>query len=431
MSKRLNSFELACNHVLSAVKRLNLNPAVYEILRSPERVLTAAIPVKMDDGSIKVFTGYRVQHCSVLGPFKGGIRFHPDVDMDEVKALALWMTMKCAVLGLPYGGAKGGVTCDHREMSLDELERLSRGYIKAMYPLLGREKDIPAPDVYTNARVMTWMMDEFSGIKGYNEFGVITGKPPVVGGSLGREEATARGCVIAVREAAAALGISLNGATAAVQGYGNVGSIAAKLLHEMGCRIIAVSDSSGGIYNPRGLDPVAVLQFKKNTGTVKGYPGSRPISNEELLALSCDILIPAALENQITEQNARNIKARIIGEGANGPTTPGADRILNEKKVFVIPDILANAGGVTVSYFEWVQNNTGYYWSEEEVNRRLEEKMVAAFKEVYQMYRAHKDLNMRDCAYLVAVQRLNEAMWLRGWLGKGAEYSDRREAVLA
>ena len=431
MSKRVSSFELAMQNVGAAVKRLNFSPTVYEILKYPERELTAAIPVKMDDGTVKVFVGYRVQHCSVLGPFKGGIRFHPDVDMDEVRALALWMTMKCAVMGLPYGGAKGGVACDPKSMSPDELEQLSRGYVRAMWPLLGKEKDIPAPDVYTNARVMSWMMDEYSKIKGYNEFGVITGKPVVVGGSSGREEATARGCVIAAREAATVLGIKLQGATVAVQGFGNVGSVAARLLHRMGCRIIAVSDSSGGIYNSKGLDPEGVCQYKKSTGRVKGYPGSQQISNEELLALECDILIPAALENQITEQNAHKIKARIIAEGANGPTTPEADRILTERKVFVVPDILANAGGVTVSYFEWVQNNTGLYWTEYEVNRRLEEKMVAAFKEVYQMYKARKDLSMRDCAYTVAVQRLGEAMWLRGWLGKGYEHHEQREAARA
>jgi glutamate dehydrogenase len=426
----VNPFASAQQEIKRAVSRLGLHPAVYEVLKQPLRELTVVIPVEMDDGTVRVFTGYRVQHNSALGPAKGGIRFHPDVTLEEVKALAMWMTFKCAVVGLPYGGGKGGVVCNPKELSPGELERLSRGYVRAVAEILGPEKDIPAPDVYTNPRIMAWMMDEFSRYKGYNEFGVITGKPLIVGGSAGRNEATARGCAIVVREAAKMLGIPLAGATVAVQGFGNAGSIVARLLHEMGCRIVAVVDSTGGACNTAGMDPVKLRDHKTKTGSVKGFPGSKPISSTELLTLDCDILVPAALENQITASVAGQVRAKIVAEAANGPTTPEGDRILNQKGIFVIPDILASAGGVTVSYFEWVQNNMGYYWTEEEVNRRLEEIMVRGFHEVVAMRKLGRDVDMRLAAYMVAVKRVAEAMEVRGWLGRAARMTAPRAEAL-
>ena len=415
-----NPFINAQQEIKRAVSRLGLHPAVYEILKQPLKVLTVVIPVEMDDGTIRVFTGYRAQHNSAPGPVKGGIRFHPDVTLEEVKALAMWMTFKCAVVGLPYGGSKGGVICNPRELSPGELERLSRGYVRAIAEIVGADKDIPAPDVYTNSQIMAWMMDEFSRYKGNNEFGFITGKPPCVGGSAGRNEATARGCSIVIREAATMLGIPLEGATVAVQGYGNAGSILARLLHEMGCRIVAVVDSTGGAFNAAGMNPEKLREHKTRTGSVQGFPGSRHISSVELLTMDCDILVPAALENQINASVAGQVKARILAEAANGPTTPEGDRILNQKGVFVIPDILASAGGVTVSYFEWVQNNMGYYWLEEEVNHRLEKVMVRGFHEVVAMRRLGRDVDMRLAAYMVAVKKVAEAMEVRGWLGRAA-----------
>lgn len=423
MGRDENSFKIVQALIDSTVKKLGLSRCVYELLKEPMRVLTVAIPVEMDDGSVKVFIGYRSQHNNALGPFKGGIRFHPDVNLDEVKALSMWMTLKCAVVGVPYGGGKGGVVCDPKKLSRNELEKLSRGYMRAVGSILSEDIDIPAPDVGTNGQVMAWMMDEYSRIKGKNEFGVITGKPLLLGGSLGRVEATSRGCVIVIREAAKAIGLDLKGARVAVQGFGNVGGIAARLLHEMGCRVVAVCDSRGGAYDPKGLNIPLLEEYKAKHGTVSGAPGTRNITSEELLTLDCDILVPAALENQITKDNAGQIKAKIVAEGANGPTTPEADYILAQKKVLVLPDVLANAGGVTVSYFEWVQNKTGYYWSEEEVNRRLEEKMVEAFNSVYRFYKRRKDVDMRGAAYMLAVNRIAEAMQLRGWLG----YNIQRE----
>ena len=427
----LNSFKIAQEQIKAAAQKLNMPASVYEILKQPMRVLTVAIPVEMDDGSIRVFTGYRAQHNYAPGPLKGGVRFHPEVTLEEVMALSMWMTFKCAVVGLPYGGAKGGIACDPRELSPGELERLSRGYIQAIAPLIGPEKDIPAPDVYTNAQIMAWMMDEFSKIRQYNAFGVITGKPVSLGGSLGRHEATARGCAIVIREMAGVLGLPLEGARVAVQGFGNAGSIVARLLHEMGCRIVAVVDSKGGAFDPQGMDPAKLAAFKARTGTVKGFPGSKNITSQELLTMDCDILVPAALENQITAEVARKVRAKIVAEAANGPTTPEADGILRQKKVMVIPDILASAGGVTVSYFEWVQNNTGYYWTEEEVNGNLERIMVRAFREVYDMYRQHRDVDMRVAAYMVAIKRVAEAMQVRGWLGQKACTSWQLEAKTA
>lgn len=411
----LNPLESAQHQVKTAVNLLGLDTDVYEILKEPTRVLSVSIPVRMDDGRIKTFIGYRAQHTDVVGPTKGGVRFHPQVTLDEVKALSIWMTIKCAVLGLPYGGAKGGVVCDPRQMSDRELQRLSRGYIQFIAQFVGPEKDIPAPDVNTNPRVMGWMMDEYSMIKGYNAPGLITGKPLVLGGSAGRGEATGRGALIVIREAAHRLGFELSGRTAAVQGFGNVGSNTARLLHEMGVKVVAVNDIMGGIYNPTGIHIPDVLEHARVHGTVVGLPGTQPISTQDLLTLDVDILVPAALENQITMANAGSIRAKIVCEAANGPTTPEASRVMEERGIFVIPDILANAGGVTVSYFEWVQNMIHYYWTEEEVNEKLEHMMVAAFEHVHDMKR-EKGVEMRDAAYMVAVQRVAEAMNARGWL---------------
>jgi glutamate dehydrogenase len=366
----------------------------------------------MDDGNTRIFMGIRVQYNDALGPTKGGIRYFPEITADEVTALAAWMTWKTAVVGLPLGGGKGGIRCNPKEMSKTELERLTRAYTRAMSRFIGPYTDIPAPDVYTDAQTMAWIMDEYSQIVGYNAFGVVTGKPVNVGGSLGRNEATSLGLTYTIINAASRLGIKLKGASVAVQGYGNVGYHAARLLHEQGCKIIAVSDSKGGIYNPEGLDPQKVLKHKEKTGSVVGYPGSNMISNEQLLELQCDVLVPAALENQITKANAGNIKARIVGEGANGPTTPQADEILFESGVFVIPDILANAGGVTVSYFEQVQNQMNYYWTEEEVRAKLKTIMDKAFESVVDMSEEH-NVNMRTAAYMLAVKRVADAMEAR------------------
>ncbi|MTI94516.1 MAG: Glu/Leu/Phe/Val dehydrogenase [Firmicutes bacterium] len=416
MSENLNVFEIAQQQIKDACDRLRLKPAVFEILKQPLRVLEVAIPVKMDDGSIRVFKGYRSQHNDALGPAKGGLRFHPSVTLDEAKALSMWMSFKSAVVGLPYGGGKGGVAVDPKELSQGEKERLSRGFIRAIEPIIGPDKDIPAPDVYTNSQVMAWMMDEFSKIRGHNSFGVITGKPLIIGGSIGRNEATARGCSFVIREAAEKLGINIKSARVAVQGFGNAGSIAARLMYDMGAKVVAVNDSQTGIYAPNGFDPNEVCEYKQKTGSVGKFPGTTAISNNDLLSLECDILIPAAMENQITEDNATKVKAKIIGEAANGPTTPEADKILHANDVLVIPDILASAGGVTVSYFEWVQNLQNYYWGEEEVNQRLEQKMVAAFTKVYDMS-VEYSVDMRTAAYMVAVKQLADAMEIRGWLG--------------
>ncbi len=416
MSDKLNPFEMAQQQIDNAASILGLEQGIHEILRWPKRVLYVNIPVKMDDGSVKVFKGYRSQHVDVLGPFKGGIRYHPDVCMDETIALSIWMTFKCGVVGLPYGGGKGGITCNPRELSPGELERLSRGYIQAISSIVGPEKDIPAPDVYTTPQMMAWMMDEFSKLKGYYSPGVITGKPVAVGGSLGRNTATATGTVITIREALKSMGKTFKDVTVAVQGYGNAGFFAAKLVYDKGAKLVAVSDSRGGILNKEGFDPYKVFEHKEKTGSVVGYPGATTITNEELLELPVDVLIPAALEGVITKANAHNVKAKIIGEAANGPTTPEADEILYKNGVFMLPDILANAGGVTVSYFEWVQNLSNYYWTQEEVDSRLDEKMTAAFKAVLEISKQYK-VDMRTAAYLYSIKRLAEAMKLRGWAG--------------
>ncbi|AZR72804.1 glutamate dehydrogenase [Anoxybacter fermentans] len=415
MTEDLNVYQIVLHQMNQAADVIDLDLGVREILKEPMRLFTVSFPVKMDDGSVRVFVGFRCQHNDVLGPTKGGCRFHPQVNMDEVKALAAWMTYKCALVGLPYGGGKGGVICNPKELSPTELERLSRGFIQAIAPYIGPDRDIPAPDVYTNPQIMAWFMDEFSKFSGYHAPGVVTGKPLVNGGSLGRSSATARGVMFTTREAAKKIGLNLNGATVVIQGFGNAGSYSARFLHELGCKIIAVNDSRGGAYNPNGMDPDELMKYKEKTGSVSGFPGSTKIDNEGLLALKCDILIPAALENQIIKENAHNIKAKLIAEAANGPTTPGADEILYEKGVIVIPDILANAGGVTVSYFEWVQNRTNYYWTEEEVDTKLEHVMVNAFDRVWKTYEKY-NVNMRIAAYIVALKRIETAMKTRGWV---------------
>lgn len=411
-----NPFTNAQKQLDEAAQILKLESAVHEALRWPMRELQVRIPVKMDNGTTRIFTGFRVQYNDARGPCKGGIRFHPDETLDTVRALAAWMTWKTAVMDLPLGGAKGGVICNPKEMSENELERLSRGYIDQVGRILGPEKDVPAPDVYTTPQIMAWMMDEFSKLHGSNVFGVITGKPVAMWGSEGRGDATARGCVYTTREAAKVLGINLKGATVAVQGYGNAGYFFAKLSHEiLGCKVIAISDTGGGILREAGLDAEAVLAHKQKTGSVAGFPGTEKISNEELLELAVDILCPAALEDVITRGNANRIQARLIAEAANGPTTTEADAILHKNGVFVIPDFLCNAGGVTVSYFEMVQNTYNYYWDEATVHQSLDNKMTRAFKDVYAMSQKQK-VPMRTAAYLVAVTRVAEAMKLRGWV---------------
>jgi len=378
--------------------------------------LHVTIPVRMDDGTVNVFKGFRVQYNDSRGPTKGGLRFHPDETIDTVRALAAWMTWKTAVVDIPLGGGKGGVICNPKEMSSGELERLSRGYIRAINKILGEETDVPAPDVYTTPQIMAWMMDEYSVIRGYNVPGMITGKPLPLGGSAGRGDATARGGIFCVREAGKALNIDLKGKTAAIQGYGNAGQFAHQLAVEiLGMKVVAVSDSRGGIYNPDGLDFDATIKHKLDTRSVKDFPGAKNISNEELLELDVRVLFPSAMENQITAANAANIKAKIVAELANGPTTPDADKILHENGVYVIPDFLCNAGGVTVSYFEQVQNAYNYYWPVELVHERLDHKMTAAFHSVHDMALA-KDVHNRLAAYLVAVSRVAEAMTLRGWV---------------
>ena len=415
MSESTNPFEIAQRQLDDAAKVLNLDPALHQLLRHPLREIHVTLPVKMDDGSTSVFHGFRVQYNDARGPTKGGIRFHPDETIDTVRALAAWMTWKTAVVDVPLGGGKGGIICNPKEMSPGELERLSRAYVRQIGRSLGLFEDVPAPDVYTTPQIMAWMMDEYSFLKGHNEFGVITGKPPQLGGSRGRSDATARGGIFCTREAGKVLEIDLRGATAAIQGYGNAGSFAHQLGAELlGLKIVAASDSRGGVYNPDGLDAAELLRHKQRTGSVVEFPGTSPVSNEELLELDVTVLFPSALENVITASNAPGIKARIQCELANGPTTPEADQILHHKGVYVIPDSLANAGGVTVSYFEMVQNAYQYYWSLDEVHRRLDQKMTAAFQAVHEMaakYKVHNRLG----AYLVAVNRVAEAVRLRGW----------------
>lgn len=388
---------------------LNLEPDIVEVLSNPERIVIVSIPVKMDSGKIKVFTGYRVRHNTSRGPAKGGIRYHPGVCLDEVKSLAFWMSVKNGVVGVPYGGGKGGITCNPKEMSQGELERLTRGYAAAIAKFVGPDQDIPAPDVGTNAQIMGWFVDEYCKIAGKCLPGVITAKPLSIGGSRGRGTATGRGAFFATLEAVKAFNIPLRGARVSMQGYGNVARPIAKYLHELGCKIVAVSDSVGGAYDPEGMNPLALAEFKDKMRTVKGFLGSKEISTTDPITVDCDILIPAALEGQITENNANDVKAKLIVEEANGPTTPEADKILHERGVKVIPDVLANAGGVTVSYFEWVQNRMGYYWSDEEVDEKLKQAMTKAFQDVYQTAQQHQ-IDMRTAAYVTAVRKIVDAM---------------------
>lgn len=417
MSKNeISALEVAHEQLEKIAKFLKLDPAIHAILKEPQQCIEVSIPVTMDDGTIRVFTGYRSLHSTAIGPGKGGIRFHQNVTMDEVKALSIWMTFKCGVLNLPYGGGKGGVIVDPSELSRDELERLSRGYIRAIAPVIGEKIDIPAPDVNTNPTIMGWMIDEYIKIKG-NDIGVITGKPIILGGSEGRVAATGRGTAIIVREALKKLNIDIKGAKVAVQGYGNVGSFAVRFIHELGAKIIAVSDINGGIYNENGFDPAELDKEMAEKKTIYGLAGAKQISNSDILEIECDVLVPAALENQLTNENADKVRAKVVAEAANGPTTPEADEILRSKGIIVVPDILTNAGGVTVSYFEWVQNRYGLYWKEAEVNLRLEEAMVKAFDNVWKMYEDHiAEVTPRMAAYMVSIDRVAQAIKARGWV---------------
>ena len=413
-STTINPFETAKQQVDITAKLIGLDPSLTEVLKHPKRELTVNFPVRMDDGSYRVYTGYRVQYNMARGPTKGGIRYHPQVTLDEVRALAAWMTWKCAVVNIPYGGAKGGVICDPKHMSIGELERLTRRFASEISPIIGPEMDIPAPDVYTDSQTMAWIMDTYSMQKGYSVPGVVTGKPISLGGSEGRGEATGRGCAYVIREAARDAGVKVKGGSVAVQGFGNAGSVAANILQEeQGAKIVAVSDSKGGIYKADGFNVKAVLAHKSKTGSVVGFPGTTAISNEEVLETNADILIPAALENQITKKNAEKIQAKIVAEAANGPTLPEADTILYERKIHVLPDVLANAGGVTVSYFEWAQDIQGYFWDLAEVNTRLERTMVASYNKVHTTAGEYKVHN-RTAAYVVAIQRVVDALKLRG-----------------
>jgi glutamate dehydrogenase (NAD(P)+) len=409
----INPWHVAQQQFDAAAEKLNMDPGLRQVLREPRREFTTHFPVKMDDGTVRVFTGYRVQHNVGRGPAKGGIRYHQDVTLDEVKALAMWMTWKCAVVGIPFGGGKGGVIVDPKKLSKRELENLTRRFATEIEVLIGPERDIPAPDVNTNSQTMAWIMDTYSMHMGFTVPGVVTGKPIALGGSEGRNEATARGTVFCIEEAARHLHIHLDDATVVVQGFGNAGSIAAQLMAAHGSKILAVSDSTGGIHNPDGLDIKRLLDWKAEHGTVVGFPGAKEVTNSELLEIECDILIPAALENQITAQNAERINAKIVAEAANGPTTPEADEILYRRGVFLIPDILCNAGGVTVSYFEWVQDLNRDHWTEEVVNGKLHEIMTKAFGETLEIA-DREQVHMRMAAYLLAVERVSAATSMRG-----------------
>ncbi|MFT7590131.1 MAG: glutamate dehydrogenase/leucine dehydrogenase [bacterium] len=410
----LNPLDSMMERFSEATKILGLDDSTYEALKSPEKCVTVNLPVTMDDGTIKIFEGHRVIHSANLGPSKGGIRYSMGVNLDEVKALAAWMTWKCAVVGIPYGGAKGGIKCDPRTMSTGELERLTRAYTNSMSNVFGPERDIPAPDVGTNPQTMAWIMDEYSKLKGVSSPAVVTGKPIVLGGSKGRLEATGRGVMVSTRSAMGKLKMNPSKSTAAVQGFGNVGSISAKLVEEQGVTIIAISDVSGAYFNANGIDILDAIAYTEgNNGTLEGFTKGELITNDELLELEVDVLIPAALEDQITAENASRIKAKLIVEGANGPTSFGADKILNDQGIMVIPDILANAGGVSVSYFEWVQNRLGYFWTEERVNRRADRIMKQAFETVYEASRKYK-VDMRIAAYIVAIDKVASTKRLRG-----------------
>jgi len=408
-----NPFEAMMSRFDRAAELLDLEPGIYKILRHPEKQIAVSIPVQMDNGEVEVFMGYRVLYNTSRGPAKGGIRFDLNVTLEEVKALAAWMTWKCAVVNLPFGGSKGGVVCDPLSMSVGELERLTRRYTAGIINTLGPDSDVPAPDVNTNERVMAWVMDTYSMHVRHTVTAVVTGKPVEMGGSLGRREATGRGCMIVTRQALRHLGLPVQGTTVAVQGFGNVGSVAASLLHREGCKIVAISDRSGGVHNVNGVDVAAAVAHVQKHRSLEGFIGGDRITNDELLTLNVDVLVPAALENVITSKNAGKVQARVICEGANGPTTAGADSILEEKGIFVIPDILANAGGVTVSYFEWVQDRGGYFWTEETVNNRLEEIMTRSFADVLALAKQHR-VNMRTAAYMLSISRVATVHKLRG-----------------
>lgn len=410
----LNLFYSTQKVIKQALTKLGYKEDMYELLKEPLRLLTVRITVRMDDGTVKIFTGYRSQHNDAVGPTKGGVRFHPEVNEEEVKALSIWMSLKCGITNLPYGGGKGGIICDPKNMSFRELERLSRGYVRAISQVVGPTKDIPAPDVYTNSQIMAWMMDEYSRLREFDSPGFITGKPLVLGGSQGRETATARGVTICIDEAVKKKGIELKGARVVIQGFGNAGSYLAKFMHDAGAKVVGVSDVYGGIYDPNGLDINYLLDRRDSFGTFSKL-FENTITNQELLELDCDILVPAAISNQITAKNAHNIKASIVVEAANGPTTLEATNILTERGILLVPDILASAGGVTVSYFEWVQNNQGYYWSEEEVEEKLTKVMVRSFENIYQTAQAHK-VDMRLAAYMTGIKKIAEASQFRGWV---------------
>ena len=419
MAGEKNWFQVAQDRIKIAGAKLGQNSEITEILCNPQRTLCVSIPVRMDDGTTRVFQGYRCQHNDAVGPTKGGIRFHQDETLEDVEALATLMTLKCAVVGLPYGGGKGGVVVDPSKLSTGELERLSRGFVRALGTFIGPDRDVPAPDVNTNGQIMAWMVDEYSKMTGHNTPALMTGKPIILGGSLGRTAATGLGGVYCLRIAAKKLGMNLKGATVAIEGFGNVGFYAAKILHdEDGAKVVAITMVNGGVYDPDGIDPDDLKAYENKNGTVKGYKGHDNISNEQLRALDVDVYIPAALQNAIVKENAKDVRAKIVVELANGGVNPDADEILEKNGAFVVPDILGNAGGVTVSYFEWVQNNYGYYWAEKEINEKLERVMTEAFERVYNMYSRHKadKVTMRMAADMVAVERVGEAIKTRGWV---------------
>ncbi|MEC0245715.1 MULTISPECIES: Glu/Leu/Phe/Val dehydrogenase [Paenibacillus] len=412
--ENLNVLESTQTIIEEALKKLGYSDEMYELLKEPLRVLTVRIPIRMDDGKVKVFTGYRAQHNDAVGPTKGGVRFHPGVTEDEVKALSIWMSLKCGIVDLPYGGGKGGIICDPRSMSFRELEVLSRGYVRAISQLVGPNKDIPAPDVMTNSQIMAWMLDEYSRIREFDSPGFITGKPIVLGGSHGRETATAKGVTIMINKALEKRGIPLQGARVIVQGFGNAGSYLSKFMHEAGAKVVGIADVNGALYNPDGLDIEYLLDRRDSFGTVTNlFPNVMP--STEILEQDCDILVPAAIENQITQENAHRIKAGIVVEAANGPTTLEATKILTERGVLLVPDVLASAGGVVVSYFEWVQNNQGYYWTEEEVHSKLQEVMEKGFENVYTIHKT-RGIDMRLAAYMTGVRKMAEAARFRGWV---------------
>ena len=415
MSEKLNAWESQLTNLKKVTEIMNLDPAVYEVVSKPMQILQVSLPIRMDDGSIKCFEGFRIHHNYARGPCKGGIRYFPNLELDTEKALSAWMTWKNAVVNLPYGGAKGGINCDPKKMSQGELERLTRAYVAAIADFIGIDLDIPAPDVGTTAQIMAWFADEYYKISRRIIPGIITAKPIGLGGSLGRTAATGRGCFFTAVEASRTYDIPIKGASVSVQGYGNAAYYSALNFHQAGAKLVAASDTRGGVYNEQGIDPVKLLEHKAKTRSVVGFPGCETISSTDPLTVDCDILVPAALENMITLENVDNVKAKLVVEAANGPTTPEADRIFDKRGIICLPDILANAGGVTVSYFEWVQNRMGYYWTEEEVDQRLEKVMKKAFNDVYD-YSKKYDVNLRYGAYALALDRVAEAMRLRGWI---------------